>query len=336
LRAVELWGTFICVAASLAATALVAAPAPAMAASPVLEFVTPGSIFPVGFSASGGPVSAALSGFDSVVDCSGSQGGGEITGPRSTLSDFEFTGCNAVGGTHNAQKCESAGAEEEEIVAEEIEADLVFIDQSRHEVGMLLNPGGGVYMTFECGGELVEASGPFLSPVGPINQVATSFTAILSRLGAMQLPEEYENVLCEKRLAIPMGERSGDPTPAATGVELSFAIHTSASLQIRAVTAAEIEAGQRADEAAAAAAAKKRQDEEAAGATAAAKRQEAEAATAAAVAERHREEARSRRLSHKLLSTALKQCRRTRSGHKRLRCERQAKTSLRPAPEARR
>jgi hypothetical protein len=90
----------------------------------------------------------------------------------------------AQGGTHDDQPCESEGADAEEIVAEAIEADLVYIDQAKHEVGMLLNPDGGVYLSFRCGGELVEASGPFLSPVGPINKEATSFTATLSESGA--------------------------------------------------------------------------------------------------------------------------------------------------------
>jgi hypothetical protein len=40
----------------------------------------------------------------------------------------------------------------------------------------------------------------------------------------------------------------GGKTSATTGLELSFAIHTSAALEIRAVTAAEIEAKQRDEE----------------------------------------------------------------------------------------
>lgn len=198
-----------------------------------------------------------------------------------------------------------------EITAEAIEADLVYIDQAKHEVGMLLNPYEGVYMTFECGGELVEASGSFLSPVGPINKEATSFTATLSQAGAAQTPNEYENALGEKRPAIPMGKRESDPTPHTTGVELSFTIHTDASLQIKAITAAEIEAKQREDEAAATAAAKKRQAEE--------------AAVAAAVSKRQAEEAKLERLRRALLSSSLKQCRTVKPGHKRVRCEKRAK-----------
>lgn len=301
----------VLVVVAIATVAPAIVPGHARAAAPVLEFATPGSVFPVGFTASGGPVTAALNGFDSIVNCSGSHGEGKITGPRSTLSNFEFTGCRAQGGSENGQKCKSSGANEEEITAEAIEADLVYIDQTRHEVGMLLNPGGGVYMNFVCGGESVEASGPFLSPVGPINQVSTSFTATLSRLGATQVPSGYENPLGEARLAIPMGKRAAEPSPATTGVALAFAIQAGASLQIKAVTGAEIEAKQRADESAATAAANMRQEEEAAAAAAAKKLQ--------------REEASLKHLRHQLLPTALKLCRQVQSKHNRVRCEMRAK-----------
>lgn len=93
-----------------------------------------------------------------------------------------------------------------------------------------------------------------------------------------------------------MGKRGSNPF-ATTGVELSFTIQTSASLQIKAITAAEIEAKQREDEAAAAAAAAKRQEEE----------------------------ARLSRIRHQLLSVTLKQCRKAHSKHKRVRCEKRAK-----------
>jgi hypothetical protein len=191
-------GMCVSVVVLAAALALAVAPAQAKAALPVLEFVAPGTAFPIGFTADGGPVTAELAGFDSVVHCSDSVGDGVITGPRSTVSNYFFTGCEAQGGTHNNQECKTDGAANaKEITAEAIEADLVYIDQAKHEVGMLLNPDEGVYMTFKCGGELVEASGPFLSPVGPINKESTSFTATLSKSGAAQTPNEYENALGE-------------------------------------------------------------------------------------------------------------------------------------------
>jgi hypothetical protein len=312
LRGGQFRGMWVSVAALMAALALVVMPAHAKAASPVLEFVAPGTAFPIDFTADGGPVTAELDGFDSVVHCSDSEGDGVITGPRSTVSNFFFTGCKAQGGTHNDQACTSEGADAEELTAEAIEADLVYIDQAKHEVGMLLNPGEGVYMNFECGGESVEASGPFLAPVGPINKEATSFTATLSQSDAMQTPYEYENALGEKRQAIPMGKREANPTPTTTGVELSFTIDTDATLQIKAVTATEIEAKRHEDEAAAASAAKKRHDEE--------------AATAAVTKKLQEEEAKLERLRRSLLSGTLKQCRQTaHSKHKRVRCEKRAK-----------
>jgi hypothetical protein len=338
LRVGQLRGMCVCAVASIAVLASAAVPASASSVSPVLEFVPSGAGFPVEFEADGGEVTAALDEFEPVVHCTGSHGEGVITGPRSTLSHYVFTGCKAQGGSENGNPCQSEGASSEEIVSEEIEADLVYIDQANKEVGMLLNPVGGIYINFECGGEEVKGLGPFLSPVGPINQQATSFTADLFRSGAQQIPNEYENALGEKRSAIPMGERGSHPL-ATTGVELSFTINTNASLKIEAITAAEIEARQREDEAAAAEAAQKRQEEEAAAAAAAKKRQGEEAAAAAAAQERQEEEAavaaavrnlrkegaRLRRIRHKLRLIALKQCRMSHSKHKRVRCEERVK-----------
>lgn len=337
-RAGQLRGMCVCVMASIAVLASAAVPASASAASPVLEFVPSGVGFPIEFEANGGEVTAALDEFEPVVHCTDSHGDGEITGPHSAVSQYIFTGCKAQGGSEDGNECKSTGASAEEIESETIEAELVYIDQAKHEVGMLLNPGEGVYMDFECGGEEVKARGPFLSPVDPINQEATSFTATLSRLGATQIPSEYENANGEKREAIPTGERGVHP-PATTGVELGFTINTSASLEIKAITAAEIEAKQREDEAAAAAAVQKRQDEEAAAAAAAKKRQEDEAAAAAAVQTRleaeaavaavatkfRKKQARLRRIRHKLRFLALKRCRRAPSKRRRVRCEKRVK-----------
>jgi hypothetical protein len=156
-----LQGTLIAIAVSTAALIPAVAPGTAGAASPILEFVTPG--FPVTFTAAGGEVTAELADFDSVVHCTGSRGEGAVTGARSTLSIYDFTGCSAEGGSKNGEACESAGANAEEIRSPLIEAELVFIDQATHSVGVLLDPHGGVYLSFECGGEGVKAFGPFLS-----------------------------------------------------------------------------------------------------------------------------------------------------------------------------
>lgn len=312
-RAGLLRGMYVCAVAAIAALALAAAPACASAASPVLEFVSPGNPFPIPFEADGGEVTARLADFDPIVHCSGSEGEGEITGPRSTLSNYVFTGCEAQdpGGPEDGHACKSAGASAEEIRSETIEADLVYLDQAKHEVAMLLNPGEGVYMNFECGGESVKATGSFLSPVDPINKLAASFTAILRRNGASQLPSEYENANGEKRQAIPMGQKGSDP-PDMTGVELSFTIQPSVPLEIKAVSKAEIEAKQREE-----AATKKRQADEAA----AKKRQEDEAAALAAKKLQEEAEAKARR-QH--LTKALKQCKKMKPGQKRARCVKRA------------
>jgi len=297
----------LCVAA-LAVLTLTGGPAQARAASPVLEFVSSTSAFPIGFTADGGEVTAALADFDSVVECTDSEGEGEIVGPRSTLSKYVFTGCEAQGGGEDGEQCQSEGADPEEIRTGTIEAELVYIDQAKHQVGMLLNPSGGIYMNFTCGGQSVKARGSFLSPIDPINQETTSFAAILSRSGAVQTPSEYENAIGEKRQAIPMGERGANPL-ATTGVELAFAINPAAPLEIKAVTAAEIEAKQR---------------EEAAAATK--KRLEEEAATAAAIKRREEEEAKTAQLRRaRLRSQALARCRKIPAKEKRVRCVKRVK-----------
>jgi hypothetical protein len=299
-RAGLLRGMYVCVAALGAALALVVAPASASAASPVLEFVSPSNAFPIPFTADGGAVSARLAEFDPVVECSGSKGEGKVAGPRSAFANYVFTGCVAVGGSENGNPCKSAGANAEEIKTGTLEAELVYVNQANHEVAMLLNPGGGVYMDFECGGESVKATGSFLSPVDPVNKLAPSFTAILRRNGASQLPSEYENANGEKRQAIPMGQKGIDP-PDKTGVELTFTIHPSVPLEIKSVNRAEVEAKQRAEEAE-----KKRQAEEAEK-----KRLQEEAARKEAARKRH-------------LGKALRQCKKLQPGHRRARCVKRA------------
>jgi hypothetical protein len=168
-------------------------------------------------------------------------------------------------------KCSSAGAGPEEIKTGPIAAELVYLDQAKGEVGILLNPGGGVYMSFECGGILTKASGPLLSTITPINTEASSFTATLAESGAMQTPDEYENLAGEKLKATPEGEK-GSSGPVTTGVATTITVHPSVPVEIRAITAAEVEAKQREAEA-------KQHDEEAkAAAAAATKRQQEEAA----------------------------------------------------------
>ncbi|HYJ21187.1 MAG TPA: cell envelope integrity protein TolA [Solirubrobacterales bacterium] len=308
--------------ASIAALALAVAPASANAVSPVLEFSSPGNSLPIPFEAEGGTVSARLGEFDRIVNCSDSEGEGEITGPRTTLSSYVFTGCVAqpISGGGVDLKCTSAGASEEEIRATTIAADLVYLDQAKHEAAMLLNPGGGIYMEFECGTNLIKASGPFLAPVSPVNKLADSFTAVLERDGNSQTIDEYEDLNGVKHQAIPTAVVNEEP-PDTSGVALSFTIQPSVPLEIKAISAAEIEAEQREVEAA-----KKRQEDEAtakkrqADEAVARKRQEDEAIALAA--KKHQEEVVAK--ARKQRTKALKQCKKVESKGKRVRCQKRA------------
>ncbi len=262
--------TVLAASAIIALTALLA-PAGASAASPVLEFVTPGGSSPVSFTTEGGPVIAELAGFTKVVHCTGSTGDGEITGLRSTVSKYEFTGCVAQTGSTVEAECKSEGANPEEIRTGQIAAELVYLDQAKHEVGILLNPGGGIYMSFKCGGQLTEARGPFLSSITPLNEAASSFTATLTESNAMQTPDEYESAAGEKLKATPEGNREGTGW-VTTGVATAITVHPSVPIEIRAITAAEVEAKQHEAEA------RQRDEEAKAAAAAAAKKQQEEAA----------------------------------------------------------
>ena len=323
---------YVCAAGLVAALVLAAVPASADAPSPVLEFVPSSGSFPISFVAEGGSVNARLGEFDRILECSGSEGDGEITGPQTTLSSYAFTGCVArpLGGGGGDLKCNSPGADEEEIISETLEADLVYLHQANHEAAMLLNPGGGIYMEFECEGTAIKASGPFLSPVGPINQLADSFTATLSRNGNSQIPSEYEDSNGVVQEAIPMAEVDSEPLDTS-GVELGFTVHPSVPLEIKALSVADIEAKQRGEEAAKKrqeeeAAAKKRQEEEAAARkhqdeeAAAKKRQEEEAAALAAKI-RQETEAEARKQN---LTRALRHCNKVKAKGKRVQCKRRA------------
>ncbi len=127
------------------------------------------------------------------------------------------------------------------------------------------------------------SAGPVPLSVTPINEAASSFTATLTESNAIQTPDEYENAAGEKLKATPEGNREGAGW-VTTGVASAITVHPSAPIEIRAITAAEVEAKRREAEA-------RQHDEEAkaaaaAAAAAAAKQQQEEAAAK----KRHEEE----------------------------------------------
>ncbi len=232
-------GSRLCAVALVAATALLIVPAGANAASPVLEFVVPGNAFPVSLTTAGGAVTAE--GFSgAVMTCAHSSGEGKITGPHRAEAKFVFTGCNA-----DPQKCKSEGAAAEEIKTGLIEAELVYIDQKNREAAVLLNPHGGTYIAFECGGIPARGEGSFLAPGSPLNTETTSFATTLSKLGGVQTPDEYEGFGGEKLKAIPLGEKNKNLMLEPTGVESTITVTTSEPVEVKAITTEEVEAKQR-------------------------------------------------------------------------------------------
>jgi len=213
-----------------AIVAILLAAAPAVASTPAPEFVVPGHALPVGFSVEGGTVIAQLAGFETIVRCSGSRGEGQITGPHSTVSSYRFSGCETEKGSDGGEECKSAGAEPHEIVVGPIEGDLVYTDLAQEKVAVLLNPKGGVYISFQCGGEFVEGSGAFLAPVGPVNTEASGFTATLTQTDGSQTPDEYEGEGGMVKV-LPVGKR-GSHEAVPTAVEMATTVHTEAPVLI--------------------------------------------------------------------------------------------------------
>lgn len=276
---------FVGAAVAVAAVVtLLLAPTGAGAATPVLEFVVPGHGLPIRFTTESGEVNAEMNSFNSVLHCAASHGEGEITGPRSAVSEYKFTGCETENGSH--QTCKSENVQEGEITTKQIAAELVFINQEEHEVGVLMDPSGALYIAFECGGVHAEGFGPFLAPVGPINKEAASFTATLGQSESNQTPDAYETLTGEIFPAIPLGRHGPHTNPlVTTGVEAAFTVNPSSAGEIKVVTTAEEQAAERARQAAEAA--RKHEEEAAAEAAAAKKQQEEEEAS---VAKQHREE----------------------------------------------
>jgi hypothetical protein len=223
----------------IAVLALLLVPAGASAASPVLEFVAPGHSLPVSLTTAGGEVTAE--GFSgAVMTCAHSSGQGEITGPRRAIAKYEFTECKTA--SPGSKECKSEGAAAEEIKTGLIEAELVYIDQKTREVAVLLNPSGGTYMKFECGGIPARGEGPFLAPGAPLNTETTSFTTTLSKSGGVQTPDEYEGAGGEKLKAVPFGEKNNNLMLDPTGVESTITVTTAEPVEVRAITAEEVEA----------------------------------------------------------------------------------------------
>ncbi len=265
------------------------------------------------------------------------------------MAEYQFSKCHAQEPGEPEHKCKSLNAQEEEIATGPIEADLVWIDQAKDEVGMLLNPNGSPtqpYISFKCGGVEAAGFGPFLSPGSPINQNLSEFTMTLKRFGSTQTVTEYEGEKGEQLQAVPTGEKEKNGDRVDTSVEMTVAVHTNVPIEVRAITAAEVlaeeharqvgeEAKRQEEEAAAkkhqeeAAASKKHEEEVNAQAAATKKHQEEEAAAkkraeeaaAAAAKKKSQEEAAKKK---RLLAKALKQCKRQ-PKHKRAQCVAQAK-----------
>jgi len=95
------------------------------------------------------------------------------------------------------------------------------------------------------GGIPARGEGPFLAPGAPLNTETTSFTTTLSKSGGLQTPDEYEGAGGEKLKAVPFGEKNNNLILDPTGVESTITVTTAEPVEVRAITAEEVEAKQR-------------------------------------------------------------------------------------------
>jgi hypothetical protein len=183
--------------------ALALTPAVADASPAVLEYVPAGQHFPVEFHTTSGPVSVELAGGAGTLDCTASSGIGQITGPRASNLEITYTGCTADAG---AVKCQST-VTEGEVESGRLQAELVYLNRAKQEIGVVLNPTGEKYAVYECSGSPgVEAgaSGAILARLEPVNQPGgMTFAESFDQLAGSQIPQEYETASGEKHMATP-------------------------------------------------------------------------------------------------------------------------------------
>jgi hypothetical protein len=191
--------------AIIGALALALTPAVAGAAPAVIEYVPAGKSFPVEFHSASGPVSVELAGGAGTLDCTASSGAGQITGPRASNLEITYTGCTTDGGAVKCQSTVTAG----EIESGRLQAELVYLNRAKQEIGVVLNPTGEKYAVHECSGSPgVEAgaSGAILARLEPVNQPGgMTFTESFDQLAGSQIPQEYEAASGEKHQAMPEG-----------------------------------------------------------------------------------------------------------------------------------
>jgi len=127
------------------------------------------------------------------LTCTGGTGEGEITGPKTTIGSYVFTGCEAV-----KIKCNSPGAPLGTLIGHKVEGLLgLEVEGSEPKLDKVANDlfpaePGGFFVEFECSGLKVVARGSVLNPASE-NAMLSSVTLKWTSAGGKQKPEKFVN-----------------------------------------------------------------------------------------------------------------------------------------------
>jgi len=128
------------------------------------------------------------------IHCQTDKDAGETKGPKEDLVVVRFFECESSG-----FKCMSKGAAAGEIVTNELESELGYINAAKHEVGLDLKPSGELFVEFECVGGIVKVKtrGSVIGRITPVLEMSNEFTLAFKKVSnpCTQEIERFEGEL---------------------------------------------------------------------------------------------------------------------------------------------
>jgi hypothetical protein len=170
-----------------------------------------------------------------LITCASGKGAGEYTGTHTLkVSTLVFTGCSeSPAGPGVQSDCQTTGAANGEIVADELAGEVAFISDKPKKpvVGMNLQPASGSALAnYECGGASEatgkgtgvgtarELIGSMIGKVATVNAMATGNATTYEETAGHQAPEHFEGGLSDVLTTLVGLDKAPEPTTFA-GVE---------------------------------------------------------------------------------------------------------------------
>jgi IPT/TIG domain-containing protein/FG-GAP repeat protein len=181
-----------------------------------------------------------------LIACAAGKAQGEYTGAHALeVTKLVFSGCAESPAKGLASDCQTTGAANGEIVANELKGDLGLISQGKNPaVGVDLKPASGSALaSFECGGASAgtlkgtgagtprELVGSVIGKVANTNHMTTSNEVLYEASGGHQLPEHFEGGLNDTLTTLAGLEEMPEPTTFSAREEVA----TAEALEINAV-----------------------------------------------------------------------------------------------------